>query len=82
MKLIGVATGVYEGNNYAKVIFTEPFNSGRGLGQNAIISKADYHFVQFKLMPQINLFLGSDVIASYDRFGKCNDIRLDVPEEV
>lgn len=79
MKLIGIATGVYEGNNYAKLIFTEPFNTGRGFGENAIISRADYNYVMLEVVPQAALLLGQPVRASYDRFGKCNSVVLDLP---
>lgn len=79
MKLIGIVTGTYEGNNYAKLIFTEGIQTGKGLGENAIISKASYDFVMLEVMPQAALYLGQEVKAFYDRFGKCNALALDVP---
>lgn len=78
-KLIGIRTGEYEGNKYARLIFTEPFDESQGLGENAVISKADYNFVLLHVLPQAAKYLGQNVIASYDRFGKCNDLRLDLP---
>lgn len=79
MKLIGIVTGTYEGNNYAKLIFTEALAPGKGLGENAVISKANYDFVMLEVMPQAALYLGQDVRAYYDRFGKCNGLQLDRP---
>ena len=79
MKLIGIVTGTYEGNNYAKLIFTEPLAPGKGLGENAVISKASYDYVMLEVMPQAALYLGHDVRAFYDRFGKCNGLAIDEP---
>lgn len=81
MKLVGISTGTYEGNNYAKLIFTERFQQGRGIGENAIISKANYDFVMLEVMPQAALYLGKEVKAFYDRFGRCNSLALDEPIE-
>lgn len=81
LKLIGIKTGEYEGNKYARLIFTEPFEGSQGIGENAIISKADYNFVYLHVLPQAALYLGQNVVAAYDRFGKCNDLRLDLPPE-
>lgn len=76
MKLIGISTGTYEGHNFAKVILTEEFQAGRGFGQNAIISKADYDYIMTEVVPQSALLLGEEVTALYDRFGRVINISL------
>lgn len=77
MRLIGVLTGVYEGNMFAKLIFTEPFTRANCYGDNAVLSKANYNYVATHIVPQVDLYMGKEVIVSYDRFGRVTEVRLD-----
>lgn len=77
MKLIGIITGEYEGNSYAKLITTETFEGRAGCyGENAVISKAQFFLVQNEVLPNREIYLGCDVVLYYDRFGKVCDIKL------
>ena len=77
MVLIGIITGEYEGNSYAKLIAVEEFEGRAGCyGRNAVISKAQYKLVKDEILPNKDLYLGSEVQLYYDRFGKVCNIAL------
>lgn len=78
MKLIGIVTGNYEGNMYAKLITTESFTGRDGCyGDNAVISKANYNFVVCEIIPNKDILLGEDVTLYYDRFGRVTNLTPD-----
>lgn len=75
IKIIGVITGVYEGNNYAKVILTEPITKAASAGLNAVVSKCNY-LLALRLVEEWDLYQNQDVKVNYDRFGKIQDLDL------
>lgn len=75
IKIIGVITGVYEGNNYAKVILTEPVTKTASVGLNAIVSKCNY-LLALHLIEDWELYNDQDVEVNYDRFGKIQTLHL------
>ena len=77
MELIGILTGEYQGQRYAKVICTETFEGRAGCyGTNAVISKAKYDYVKSEIIPQIDLYIGSKVRLFYDQYGKVIEIKI------
>lgn len=76
MILIGMYFGEYEGNRYAKLIFTEPFERANSYGTNAVISKANYFYCKETILPEWDLYANQKVRVNYDRFGKVSDISV------
>lgn len=76
MKLIGLVTGEYEGNRYAKMIFTEEMERAGCYGTNAVISKANFQYVVTEILPMWDQYVGKEVRVYYDRFGKVSEISL------
>ena len=76
MKLIGIQTGVYEGNPWARINLTEPLNRDGCIGDNTISSKANYNYI-ITHMDDLQLYIGEEVRVIYDRFGKVQSIMLD-----
>lgn len=76
MKLVGLVTGEYEGNRYAKMIFTEKMERAGCYGINAVISKANFQYVVTEILPMWDQYEGQEVRAYYDRFGKVSEISL------
>lgn len=75
MKLVGVRTGIYEGNKWARINVIEPFNTIQGcIGDNVLSLKADFNFCS-SLLNQPDL-MGKEVRLYYDRFGKVQDMEL------
>lgn len=82
MKLVGVTTGIYQGNNYAKMFFTEPIPRDKGFGEYAIADRANYNYVYYDVLPNLSTYLGHNVKVYYDRYNKISQIVLDEPLEV
>ena len=76
MKLIGIVTGEYEGNRYAKMIFEEPMERDGCYGINAVISKTNFQYVVTEILPLWDQYNGQEVRVYYDRFGKVSEISL------
>lgn len=77
MKLIGVVTGEFQGNKWAKVVLTEPMPVRAGaVGLNSIVSKAHYDYICNEILPCFDLFANQEVRVFYDRFGKIQEIVL------
>lgn len=78
MKLIGVMTGVYNDTPYAKVICTEDFLGSRQgcYGTNAFVDKAQYVLVTEKIIPNIQEYIGKDVLLYYDRYERVQEIKV------
>ena len=75
MKLIGVLLGEYEGNKYAKCIFTERMTKGGSVGDNAIVSKCVYQ-VALDIASDWSLFENQSVSVAYDRYGRVQHVDL------
>ena len=75
MKIIGVLLGEYEGNKYAKCIFTERLTRGGSVGDNAIISKASYQ-VGLDIASDWSSYENKNVSVFYDRFGRVQGVEL------
>lgn len=75
MVIIGAVSGVYEGNRWAKLNFTESVEPGRGFGLNVVSSKVVYSVYE-QIKNEWEIWDGQKVNVYYDRFGRINRIDL------